>query len=125
MRGCTMCPATVVGRLVERFLVLCLLSMIFGFALRERQAIRGRSWKLIRTGSGRDGSGAAPLEKVRRELYNLETDAGELDNLVDTGMAIQEQQEQQLTETVGRGLAPDAGLTDEERERLRSLGYIQ
>jgi arylsulfatase A-like enzyme len=92
---------------------------------RERHAIRDRGWKLIHTKPGWDGGGATPLEGDSRELYELKADPGELSNLMDTGSAIQQQLEQQLDEAIGQGVALDLELTDEERERLRSLGYVQ
>jgi arylsulfatase A-like enzyme len=93
---------------------------------RERHAIRDRGWKLIHTKPGWDGGGGAtPLEGDSRELYELAADPGELTNLLDTGAAIQQQLGQQLDEVVGQGVTLDLELTDEERERLRSLGYVQ
>lgn len=92
---------------------------------RERHSIRDQGWKLIRYGPGWDGDGPATLEQRQQELYDLGADAGELDNRIDSGTAIQDELSSRLDEMAGQGVAPELELTPEERERLRSLGYIQ
>lgn len=70
-------------------------------------------------------------ETVETELYDLETDPGELDELDDD--AIRRRAEARLREYLdtvaekreGKGDSPSVDLDPEERERLRSLGYIQ
>lgn len=91
---------------------------------RDRHSVRDRGWKLIKAKPGWDG-GNTPYEKEARELYRLAADPGELSNLMDTGVPVQQELEQQLDDVIGEGVTLDMELTDEERENLRSLGYIQ
>jgi arylsulfatase A-like enzyme len=94
---------------------------------RERHSVREQGWKLIRNYSGWDSEDKAHLAgEVDEELYHLEQDPGETANLVESGSDMK----QQLGTHLDR-LDPEVGkqqelhLTPEDRERLRSLGYIQ
>jgi arylsulfatase A-like enzyme len=94
---------------------------------RERHSVREQGWKLIRNYAGWDSTDKAHLAgEVDEELYHLEQDPGEIANLVESVSNMKQQLGVRLDK-----LDPEVGkqqelhLTPEDRERLRSLGYIQ
>jgi len=97
------------------------------FNLRMR-ALRGERYKLIQTAdTGRNSAGVEI--RAGLELYDLETDPGETLNLYDASDE-RSQALVSLLEAVMSGSEtglgnPEAELTEEQLEMLRSLGYVQ
>ncbi|MBT8117695.1 MAG: hypothetical protein KJO66_07675, partial [Gammaproteobacteria bacterium] len=87
---------------------------------------REGGWKLIRNYSGWEGEKFAPPGEVGEELYHLKTDPGETANLADPVSEIQQQLGTQMDRLDPEvGIQQELHLTPEDREQLRSLGYIQ
>ncbi len=68
------------------------------------------------------------IRAPREELYNLKLDPGETKNLVDSDRKIASEKRALLDEYIARFssgmLSAKRALTEEDRERLRSLGYV-
>jgi arylsulfatase A-like enzyme len=91
---------------------------------RERHAVRDEGWKLIRNLPGWYGGGNGYNSEASLELYDLASDAAELNDLVNTETERRARLEVFLNSRNFSGQRPDIELTPEEHERLRSLGYV-
>jgi len=83
----------------------------------EKFAIRAGPWKYI--------EGEA---EGTRELFNLQDDPGELVNLYETSRAVADELQTRIAAwkaTYGRDTGDQPGLSREDLERLRVLGYVQ
>lgn len=84
---------------------------------QRRLALITEKWKLIRN-----------FDDQSYELYNLENDPGEQRNLVDTRPAVLDDLVPALQARLGaqgKEVGEPVRLSNEEHERLKSLGYIQ
>jgi arylsulfatase A-like enzyme len=92
---------------------------------RERHAVRDEGWKLIRNQPGWYSGGNSYSSETSLELYNLASDAAELNNLVEIEAGKRATLETSLNSRNFLGQQLDIELTPEEHERLRSLGYVR
>jgi arylsulfatase A-like enzyme len=92
---------------------------------RERHAVREEGWKLIRNPPGWYSGGNKYSNETSLELYNLSSDAAELNDLVDIETGKRTALEMSLNSRNFSGQGLDIELTPEEHERLRSLGYVR
>jgi len=90
----------------------------------ERHSIRQDNWKLIEVSSGWGGGGAVKYMEEAQELYNLDADPLEVENLVDLQEPVLDTLTKKLNDHRSPSQKPELHLTPEERERLRSLGYV-
>jgi len=100
------------------------LYVVPGEFQRQLNAVRYDGWKLVRTGAGWAGGGDPEYRAGSTQLFNLATDPQEL---VDVAQRFPEQRlrlDEILHSVAGEVAMPDIEFTPEERERLRSLGYI-
>lgn len=91
---------------------------------RERHAVRAAGWKLIEYQPGWTGGGASAYRPHTMELYHIAADAAERVNRIDTAPEQRTSLEALLNSRQHAPDIPELELTDEEREKLRSLGYI-
>jgi arylsulfatase A-like enzyme len=89
------------------------------------RSVRTKTWKWIEANEG-NPRGLAP-----RELFRVETDPGETQNLVDREKGTAQQMARQAAdlEIAARqhkvGVAKAAKISNEECEQLKQLGYVQ
>jgi len=95
---------------------------IKGVPMRGRQSVRDDGWKLIRHYSGWEGQ---RFTDEIQELFNLDADPAELDDLIDSQLPILGVLENKLGSHKLSTEVQDISLTPEEQDRLRSLGYIR
>lgn len=91
---------------------------------QERHSVRHDGWKLIRNARGWNGGGAGPVIEESRELYDIGEDPDEKNNLAGSGGSILDTLGKTLDAHQSPSQKPELHLTPEERERLRSLGYV-
>lgn len=97
-----------------------------GYTKEFDVAVRRGQWKLIKIGSLKT---AALLTGKKYELYDLEADPGEMNNLVDQETEIFERLKEELDAFVDEAYAktpPDpegVELSEEERAQMEALGY--
>ncbi len=108
---------------------------VFGFGSNGSVFIRSERWKML------NDSG---LKEGRFKLFDLNSDPMERVNLIDKGLAIEKILKEKLKERMelsrnlrkellrGRGMSQDVesnhkdvSLTEEEKEKLKALGYLQ
>jgi arylsulfatase A-like enzyme len=92
---------------------------------RERHAVREEGWKLIRNPPGWYSGGGKYTNETSLELYNLSSDAAELNDLADIETGKRAALETSLNSMNFSGQELDIQLTPEEHERLRGLGYVR
>ena len=89
------------------------------------RAVRTKAWKWIEANAGN------PRGLAERELFRVETDAGETQNLAasEPGVAAEMTRQAQALEVAAKagkvGEAKAARISAEECEQLKQLGYVQ
>lgn len=91
---------------------------------RVLHAVRAEGWKLIELEPGWMGGGAAAYQPLSYELYHVVADSAELVNRIDTAPEQRASLESLLNSQKHAPVTPEVELSDEDLEKLRSLGYI-
>jgi arylsulfatase A-like enzyme len=89
----------------------------------EIRTVRTDQWKYMHRFPGWDGE--SPRRDPEKELYHLPSDKREVTNLIETGKTVPEGFDSLIEAQAPKFESEEPDLNEEDRTRLRSLGYIQ